>query len=546
MNSSALLLLSRLLLLAFLIAAGAASLRAAERVALVVGNGAYKHGVPLGNPANDAREVSAALKAAGFEVTLAVDTGLAALEQKVVEFRQAAQGAKAAWFYYAGHGVEVKGANYLVPVDAEVKEEFQVRHKTLALDQVLGALDEAGTPLKVVVLDCCRDNPFGRSWSRSAVGGLAQVGSTPEGTIIAYAAAPGKTASDGHGTNSPYTLALVEALTKPGLEVDQVFKETGRLVLAATNRTQQPWVNSSFYDHFVVVPGSTGGGMTSPMVSPIVQPATTSGSILDQGAVGKAIQVKLPGEVVMKFGFCPAGSFMMGSPQSEKERSDDEDQVQVRITKSFWMGQTEVTQGQWAALMGTTPEQQKAKGDSFGDVNGVGADHPMYFVSWEDAQTFITKLNQSVPLPSGWKYALPTEAQWEYACRAETESVFSFGSVLNGKEANCNGNYPYGTTQTGPYLEKTAKVGSYAPNACGLYDMHGNVYEWCQDAWDGSSKLPGGTDPLGTVGSFRVIRGGSWYDDALRCRAADRLRYTPGYRRYDLGFRVAAVPAGAR
>ncbi len=225
---------------------------AAERVALVIGNGAYLNGNTLENPVNDARLIGAALEEGGFEVTVVEDAGLAEMEQALVEFRRSAEGADAAWFYFAGHGIEVKGSNFLVPVDAEVEEEFQVKHKTFPLDLVLSAMDEAATPLKVIVLDCCRNNPFGRSWHRSGAVGLGQVTDTPTGTIIAFAAAPGKTALDGTGGNSPYCEALATALLKPDLEIDQVFKETGRLVLAATERQQQPWINSSFYDQFVV------------------------------------------------------------------------------------------------------------------------------------------------------------------------------------------------------------------------------------------------------------------------------------------------------
>lgn len=228
-------------------------LHASDRVALVIGNNAYQNGSQLRNPINDAKAVAAALKGAGFEVLVAEDAGLAVMEQKLLEFSRAAKGAKAAWFHYSGHGAEVKGTNYLIPVDAAVQEEFQVKHKTLALDQVLAAMDNAGAPLKVVVLDCCRDNPFGKSWSRSGSKGLAQIGETPRGTIIAFATAPGKTAADGSGQNSPYTSALVQALASPGLEVDQVFKLAGKNVLTATKQQQQPWVNSSFFDSFVVV-----------------------------------------------------------------------------------------------------------------------------------------------------------------------------------------------------------------------------------------------------------------------------------------------------
>lgn len=232
----------------------------AERVALVIGNGTYVNGNTLENPVNDAYLIGAALEEGGFEVTVIEDAGLEEMEQALVEFKRAAEGADAAWFYFAGHGIEVKGSNYLVPVDAEVEEEFQVKHKTLALDLVLSALDEAATPLKVIVLDCCRNNPFGRSWRRSGGAGLGQVTDTPTGTIIAFAAAPGKTALDGTGDNSPYCEALATALIKPDLEIDQVFKETGRLVLAATDRQQQPWINSSFYDEFVVTSSAKPAG----------------------------------------------------------------------------------------------------------------------------------------------------------------------------------------------------------------------------------------------------------------------------------------------
>ena len=192
--------------------------------------------------------------------------------------------------------------------------------------------------------------------------------------------------------------------------------------------------------------------------------------------------------------------------------------------------------------MRTTPAQQKAKGDSYLEVNGVGEDHPMYFVNWEDAQAFIAKLSLSAALPEGWKYALPSEAQWEYACRAGTSTVFGYGDSLSSQEANFNGDYPYGGGAKGPNLGGTAVVGGYKANGWGLYDMHGNVYEWCLDAWDLSSALPGGTDPVGRTGFIRVRRGGSWDGGGRGCRSANRIRSVPGNGDDYLGFRVAAVP----
>jgi cyclophilin family peptidyl-prolyl cis-trans isomerase len=240
---------------------------AQDRVALVVGNGNYSHGSKLVNPANDARSVHQALTAAGFKVSLLIDAKLSEMEQSILSFKANSRGAKAAWVFYAGHGIEVKGSNYLLPIDADLSDESQVRRKSIALDEVLENLDEANAPLKVIVLDCCRDDPFRRSWSRSSKGGLAQIESTPSGTIIAYSSAPGKTAADGEGLNSPYSAALVAAMTIPGLEIEQIFKEAGKRVISETKGDQQPWVNSSFYDTFIMIPGpnvnTPGNGNTS-------------------------------------------------------------------------------------------------------------------------------------------------------------------------------------------------------------------------------------------------------------------------------------------
>ena len=226
--------------------------------------------------------------------------------------------------------------------------------------------------------------------------------------------------------------------------------------------------------------------------------------------------------VEFAFRWCPAGTFMMGSPTSENGRNDDEKQHQVTLTKGFWMMETEVTQKQWKAVMGNNPSNFK------------GDDLPVEQVSWNDCQEFCKKCVQL-----GLLVQLPTEAQWEYACRAGSTTAYFWGNALNGDKANCDGNYPCGTTTIGKYLKKTTPVGSYAANAWGLYDMHGNVWEWCQD-WFGDYPSGSVTDPTGpSNGSDRVIRGGSWNSDARSCRSAYRFYNEPGYRSNRLGFRVA-------
>jgi eukaryotic-like serine/threonine-protein kinase len=235
----------------------------------------------------------------------------------------------------------------------------------------------------------------------------------------------------------------------------------------------------------------------------------------------------------MSFVYCPAGSFTMGSPSRETKRQDDEDQVRVTISKGFLLGKYEVTQKEWESVMGSNPSNFK------------GARLPVEKVRWEEATKFCRKFTEQERragrLGAKEMYRLPTEAEWEYGCRAGTTSPFSYGSSLSSREANFNVNYPYGGASKGAYLEKTANVGSYKGNAWGLHDMHGNVWEWCQD-WYGEN-LPGGTDPsVAFTGWPAVLRGGGWFNLAQFCRSAYRFWNTPSLRLDVLGFRVARVP----
>lgn len=233
----------------------------------------------------------------------------------------------------------------------------------------------------------------------------------------------------------------------------------------------------------------------------------------------------------MEFSFIPAGQFIMGSPETEKDRSSDEGPRRaVTIAKGFWMGRYEVTQGQYEAVMGTNPSGFK----------DCGPDCPVETVSWNDAKEFIRRLNLR---NDGYIYSLPTEAEWEYAARAGTTTAFAFGDSLSSSQANFNGNYPYGNAPKGPYLGKTVKVGSYRPNAWGLYDMHGNVWEWVEDWYtDSYTGLPTDGSANLTVGKreYRVLRGGSWVYGGVNVRSAYRLTYNPTERINNLGFRLVA------
>jgi formylglycine-generating enzyme required for sulfatase activity len=224
----------------------------------------------------------------------------------------------------------------------------------------------------------------------------------------------------------------------------------------------------------------------------------------------------------MKFAWCPPGTFMMGSPSSEAERGDDESQHRVTLTKGFYLGIHAVTQAQWRAVMGSNPSN--FKGDHL----------PVEQVSWDMCQEFCPKLGQK----DGKRYRLPTEAEWEYACRAGTTTPFYFGETISTDQVNYDGNHPYGKGKQGPYRQKTTAVGSFPPNAWGLHDMHGNVLEWCQD-WYGPYPAGNIVDPQGDgEGEARVLRGGSWDDSARICRLACRRRSAPGVLSNRVGCRV--------
>jgi len=248
----------------------------------------------------------------------------------------------------------------------------------------------------------------------------------------------------------------------------------------------------------------------------------------------------------MRFCWCPAGRFVMGSPRSEPERRPDEDQVEVTLTRGYWTGKFEVTQGDWARIIGKLPGAPTAELPERADL-------PVGNVNFAEAEQFCHRLTEaghsSRQLARGWEVRLPTEAQWEYACRAGTTTATAFGDKLSSRQANFKGT-PYNGGEAGPSLGRAAPVGSYRANAWGLHDMHGNTFEWCRDWY--RPKLPGGIDPDLYLeeamaarnrdgGHSRVRRGGCWADDGWPCRSAARLRFEPE-RRYDhIGFRVVIV-----
>jgi eukaryotic-like serine/threonine-protein kinase len=260
-----------------------------------------------------------------------------------------------------------------------------------------------------------------------------------------------------------------------------------------------------------------------------------SGQILDQ-PVGQASVFKedLGKEVLMTMVKIPEGKFTMGSSADEKGRSWNESPQHLVTVPEFYLGQTLVTQAQWQAIMGNNPSHFTGNSNL-----------PVELVNWIDAMEFCQRLSQK----TGRAYRLPSEAEWEYACRAQTQTPFAYGETIVPAVVNCDGTFPYINAAQGEYRQKTTIVANFPPNAFGLYDMHGNLWEWCLDEWvedynnaptDGSVRE--NVISLAKGNYYRLLRGGSWRNGARDCRSAVRSYSAASSRSYNMGFRVVAAP----
>jgi formylglycine-generating enzyme required for sulfatase activity len=616
-----------------------------NRVALVIGNAAYRNARKLDNPVNDARAMAKALRECGFDVLGPNGEGYVDLDQRqmiraVKEFGQRLQANPGVGlFYFAGHGVEANETNYLIPVDADPTDETDLKYQGL---DIKDALDQfIGNRLNIVILDACRDNPFARSFKRSRGGGgdgLKKV-EAPTGTLIAYATAPRQTASDGTGVNGLYTEQLLEAIRIKGLPIEQVFKRVRIRVQANSKGAQIPWENSSLNGDFYFIPEGSGATASAPppvaddpapkvtrekqFGTLVVTSAQVGVEILIDGksqgvsesrgekfkveklVAGRTVEItarlkgrdpvvkrveiepnrevqigvefELPSVLSnaagIEFVRVPKGSFVMGSEQADQDRWTkdvfakfnrtanflrERPSHRVTISRDFYVGKFEVTQKQWRYVAEKLPKVKRDLDSSPSFFKGD--DLPVEQVSWEDCEEFVLRLNR---LGDGFEYALPTEAEWEYACRANTSGDYAGDLDAMGWYANNSGKSRIDSYQAfyvdagldyNKYYENTLKpnecqthpVGQKRPNAFGLYDMHGNVYEWCADWFDEKyyeSANP--TDPTGpsSAQQYRVLRGGSWNDFAINCRSAIRYRDSPTNRSNYYGFRVVVFSA---
>ena len=518
-----------------------------RRSALVIGNAAYVD-ARLRNPVNDATDVAATLRQLGFEVELLRDASRRRMQDAVRAFgRRLAQGG-AGLFYYAGHGLQVAGQNYLVPIGADIKAEFDVEHEAVSAGWILGAMEYAGNGLNVVILDACRNNPYSRRF-RGAPGLAALASPSAKGALIAYATSPGSVAADGAGRNGLYTKHLLRYMQAPGLSVEEMFKKVRIAVAQESGGEQTPWELSSLTGDFSFTVASTVGPGGSGDAEP--RRAHEPGTVFRDCA-------GCPEMVV-----APAGSYMMGSPSGEAGRDDDDEgpQHRVAIGEAFAVGVHEVTRGEFARFVRATghatgnscwfwdigkAEWAKRSGATWRNPGFEQTDrHPVACVSWEDAQAYVRWLSRE----TGKGYRLLSESEWEYVARGGTRTARYWGESESGQCRHANGadltvqrrheGWTVASCDDGYY--QTAPVGSFSPNGFGLYDVLGNARELVEDCWNASYKGAPGDGRAWKRGdcSRRVARGGSWVNLPRGLRAAIRIWLSTGNRINFLGFRIA-------
>jgi formylglycine-generating enzyme required for sulfatase activity len=576
---------------------GSASLNAQEppRIALLIGNQGYADKVgPLKNPHNDVAHVEAALKGLNFKVTVVKDASKSKMDEAVRRYvddvRRAGPGA-VSFFYYSGHGAvnpESK-INFLIPVDVTSRDTTEIWYQSIEQSDVIDKLSKyAPAASHFVVFDACRNE-----LNVTDVTGVLERGFGDEkgfmpvkdvrGMLIVYATGEKKTASD----SGVFAKVLAEELPKKGVEALMMFRQVQLRVQQSLK--QEPWMSLGYLPQvylagalLVEKPGDGGSSAETPdevvalreqvarleaaqkekrdkpsaeaaalqekiskmeqqiaaLSPPLVKPPVENSAkpavgIFQKPAVGDTLQdcANCPEMVVV-----PAGRFMMGSPSDEPERSNDEGpQHHVTIAKPFAVGKYAVTFAEWDVCVadggcgGYKPEDQ-----------GWGrADRPVINVNWDDAKAYVKWLSGK----TGKTYRLLSEAEREYVARAGTTTPFWWGSSITPIQANYDGSVnPYkGGGKKGEYRQRTVPVKSFTPNRWGLYQVHGNVWEWTEDCWNANyddAPTDGSANTAGDCNN-RVVRGGSWIDSPRTLRAAFRLGNATDFRNNNLGFRVA-------
>jgi len=520
-----------------------------KKIALVIGNWLYRF-KPLNNPQNDAREMAGLLEKLGFEVIHKENLGFEEMEDVVIKFKIALMNkGQVGLFYFAGHGLEVTGKNYLIPTDMRMPETQLIKTKSIPAQWVVNVMEHAGSQVNIVILDACRTFPRpDKLRATNEDYGLAAM-NAPRGTLIGFATGHGQSTPDGKkGTNGLYTGHLLKFMGQPGLTIEEVFKKTRQQIALETRNKQVPPVYDSLIGDFCLVscplkPGNLQAQLeqerrekealqrqlealkNQPGPEPVVPEPS------NEFTPGKVFRDRLAdGSFGPEMVWIAAGSFRMGDIQGGGY--DDEKPVHRVSVGRFAMGKYEITFADYDKFA------QKTGRDKPSDSGWGRGNRPVINVSWHDAVAYTEWLSTQ----TGQTYRLPTEAEWEYAARAGTSTKYWWGNTASHKYANygkdeCCGGLAKGKDR----WEYTSPVGSFDPNSFGLHDTVGNVWEWTcseyENKYKGKEKQC--LSKKHANNAYLSFRGGSWFGGASWMRSAFRYFWSATDRDGDLGFRVA-------
>jgi formylglycine-generating enzyme required for sulfatase activity len=540
-----------------------------KRVALVIGNANYPDASsPVPTALKDARALADELRRSDFDVDAKENLTRENMRRAIDAFLGKIQAGSTALIYFSGFGIQSARQSFLIPVDAQIWSEPEVKRDGFGLDEILSQMGQRGARTKIAVIDASRRNPYERRF-RAFSGGLATI-DAPDGTLAIYAAAPGKVSNDGTGDTSLFMQELLKEIRTPDNTAEDAFNHARVGVSRASNREQIPWVVSSLSEDFSFAKPKPAANLTrpGPAAPPAPTPAAPPVSASPQTAPPPApppVQAARPapppapapslappapppppaiaaapppvppsaakppsaGDSLRDCPDCPEmivippGSFDMGAAATPFDRPVH----RVTIAQPFAMSRNEITFEEWDKCVAASACRFKP------DDRGWGrGDHPVINVSWSDAKEYVAWLNQK----TGKTYRLPSEAEWEYAARAGTKTPFYWGAQVGAHMANCR------DCDSGAGVQ-TLGVGSFPPNAFGLNDMAGNAAEWLEDCWNESYRGAPSDGSAWSSGncSMRVLRGGSFDTQSAYLKSAARFRYDSDVRYFGNGFRVA-------
>jgi formylglycine-generating enzyme required for sulfatase activity len=563
-----------LLLLSVIPTSSAWSEQRAARSALVIGNAAYPDvATPLSTTIADARALADELRRSGFEVDLKMNLGKSDMQSTIDTFTSKIRSGMSVLFYFSGFGVQVDRQNYLVPVNADPWNAATVKKDGISVDTVISEIHRKGARVKILILDAGRRNPFENRF-RERPEGLASV-NAPENTLAMLSAVPGKLIADRSGTNSVFVGELIKEIRAsnvpgaPSVTAEDVFNHLKVGIYRASNNEQIPWVASSLVEEFYFGTQTPGPKPDRPVTPP---PVTESTTIRDNAPLSYQNEVALTEKD--QFRECagcpemvvaPEGEYMMGSREDEPDgTSSERPQHRVKISQRFAVGKLKVTRDEFEKFVNETgystgdkcftlednkPEERTGRSFRSPGFEQEGK-HPVVCINWDDAKAYVAWLSKK----TGKLYRLLSESEWEYVARAGTKTPFWWGSSISTDQANYDGSSTYGSGSRGQYRQKTVPAEMFKPNPWGLYQVHGNAFEWVEDCWnetyqyapsdDGirmAGNWPGRTDSDYRAGgcSRHVRRAGAWNFAAKMLRSAYRDSRPALTRASNLGMRVA-------